>query len=304
MNEKLKEIQKLIDEKGDYELVAQTMDLSEIIPGCVVVSRSDLYEVFKNYHHHECYEIIYVIDGKISFFVEEKKYELTNGDMVFVAPNLLHKLIFEKQLECKRVIINFVDEYVKKYTTKNTEILNIFKLINEKGMHKVSFFPEKRKRLEKLFELMEKLNFSEKFGDDLRFDISFAEMMLLVNKVYMNLPEEDLIQKNINDPYVIKIMEFINKNIEKKILLNDIAEHLSLSISRISHLFKSVTGISIMSYIIKKRLATAKELLKNGEHIKSVYIKCGFPDEASFFRYFKQEYNITPKKYALSFIHD
>jgi AraC-like DNA-binding protein len=116
----------------------------------------------------------------------------------------------------------------------------------------------------------------------------------------MNLPEEDLIQKNINDPYVTKIIEYINNHIHEKIKLEDIAYHLSLSVSRVSHLFKNVTGTSIMNYIIKKRLVLAKELLKNGEHIKTVYYKCGFPDESSFFKYFKQEYNITPKKYISS----
>ena len=40
------------------------------------------------------------------------------------------------------------------------------------------------------------------------------------------------------------------------------------------------------------------------ENIKTVYHKCGFPDEASLFRYFKKEYAITPKKYALSLLEN
>ena len=168
-------------------------------------------------------------------------------------------------------------------------------------MHKISFFPEKRKRLEKYFERMERYQFSNEFGSDLSFTVNFIEFMLLINRVYMNLPEEDLIQKNINNPYIVKTIEYINEHISEKIELKDIANHLSLSISRISHLFKNTTGLSIVNYIIKKRLILAKELLKNGEHIKVVYQKCGFPDEASFFRYFKQEFNITPKKFVYSY---
>ena len=224
--------------------------------------------------------------------------------MVLISPNLLHKLVFTNCNECRRFILNFTEEYCKNISTKNTDVLNVFKLINKQGMHKISFFPEKRKRIEQTFEIMKNNCFSDKYGADLRFTLGFAEIMLLINRVYINLPEEDLIQKNVNDPYVIRIIEYINNHISEKIQLEDIAQHLSLSISRISHLFKNITGISIFNYIIKKRLVMSKELLKAGETIKNVYYKCGFPDEASFFRHFKQEFNITPKKYIHSINHE
>ena len=298
--ENIKEIEKIINKTGNYKSVAELIENVKFKPQCFTMKRNDLYEIFKSYHHHDIYEIIYIIKGNVDFFVEEKKYELTDGDMILVHPNLLHKLVFANKSECQRVIVNFTSAYAEKFNSHDTNILNIFDLINERGMYKISFYPEKRKRLVKYFEEMEKHQFSNEFGSDLLYNINFAEFMLLINKVYMNLPEEDLIQKNINNPYVTKIIEYINQHIDKKIQLQDIANHLSLSVSRISHIFKNVTGLSIMNYIIKKRLVLAKELLKNGEHIKTVYLKCGFPDEASFFRYFKQEYKTTPKKYALS----
>ena len=298
--ENIKELEEIINKTGNYKSIDDLIANYTKMPNCIALKRNDLYEVFKSYHHHDLYEIIYIIKGNIDFFIEEKKYELTDGDMVLVAPNLLHKLVFTNKSECQRVIVNFTEEYTKQFLSDKTDVLNIFNLIHEKGMHKISFYPEKRKRLEKNFEEMEKYQFSDEFGSDLRFNINFAEFMLLVNRLYMNLPEEDLIQKNINDPYVTKTIEYINEHISEKIQLNDIANYLSLSVSRISHLFKDITGMSIMNYIIKKRLVLSKELLKNGEHIKTVYLKCGFPDEASFFRYFKQEYKITPKKYVLN----
>ena len=41
----------------------------------------------------------------------------------------------------------------------------------------------------------------------------------------------------------------------------------------------------------------AKELLKTGDPIISIYNKCGFQDYTSFFRAFKKEYGITPKEF-------
>ena len=296
----IKEIEEILNKTGDYNSVMNIAKSYKNFPQCIVSKRSDLYEVFKAYHHHDIYEVIYIIKGTVQFFIEEKKYEITSGDMILVAPNILHKLVFTNTKECHRVIVNFTKEFIKSFQSNNTDLLNVFELINKKGMHKISFFPEKQKRLERYFIDMEKTQFSNNFGDDLIFKVNFAEFMLLVNRIYMNLNEEELINKNINDPYVTKTIEFINNNIDKRIQLTDIANHLSLSVSRIAHLFKNVTGLSIMNYIIKKRLVLAQNLLKNGAHIKDVYLQCGFPDEASFFRYFKQEFNTTPKKYAMS----
>ena len=298
--ENIRKLEEIINRTGNYNSVEDIIEKYKNLPNCITLKRNDLYDIFKTYHHHEVYEIIYIVNGKIDFYIEEKKYELEDGDMILVSPNMLHKLVFTEGEVCERYIMNFNHKYISHFSSQKTDLLNIYELINKNGMHKISFFSEKRKIIEKHFKEMEKIQFSDEYGSDLRHNINFIEFMLLINRLYMNLPEENLIQKNINDPYITKTIEYINQNIDKKIQLKDIAEYLSLSISRISHLFKDVTGISIMNYIVKKRLVLAKELLKNGEHIKTVYLKCGFSDEASFFRYFKQEYKTTPKKYSAS----
>ena len=89
----------------------------------------------------------------------------------------------------------------------------------------------------------------------------------------------------------------MNKNIDKKITLSDISNHTSLSISRLAHLFKEKTGITIVQFITKKRLVLAKNLLKKGMPIHDIYQECGFQDYTSFFRTFKKEYSITPKQF-------
>ena len=87
----------------------------------------------------------------------------------------------------------------------------------------------------------------------------------------------------------------------KKILIKDLASRLSLSESRLSHLFKQETGISIHKFLIKKRLMYAKNFIRSGEHINVVYALVGFNDNTSFFRAFKKEFNTTPKKYLANY---
>ena len=143
--------------------------------------------------------------------------------------------------------------------------------------------------------------FSDQYGDDLTFKLRFCQVLIIINKVMMNLH----VDTNIVTPknkIIREIVSYINENLTGKILIKDIACNLSLSESRISHIFKQETGMSILKFINKKRLILAKELIRNGEHLNVVYGLCGFQDNTSFFRAFKKEYNITPKSYYLSYL--
>ena len=69
---------------------------------------------------------------------------------------------------------------------------------------------------------------------------------------------------------------------------------------RVIHTSADFDYANTMTYS-ENAVSIAKELLKNSEQIKEIYRKCGFPDEASFFRFFKKEFGLTPKKYLLTF---
>ena len=124
--------------------------------------------------------------------------------------------------------------------------------------------------------------------------------MLMINKEVLNSRDESNLVVTTNK-VVSDVVEYINENFDKNIHLLDIANKLSLSESRLSHLFKKETGISIHQFLMKKRLMHAKEFIRKGEHINIIYALVGFNDNTSFFRAFKKEYNITPKKYYLNY---
>jgi AraC-like DNA-binding protein len=56
--------------------------------------------------------------------------------------------------------------------------------------------------------------------------------------------------------------------------------------------------ISIMQYVLKKRMNLAKELLKNKNNsITKVSLECGFSDIEYFSRTFKNETGLSPTKW-------
>ena len=121
---------------------------------------------------------------------------------------------------------------------------------------------------------------------------------ILGTNTYLVINEETK-QAVVVDPAALpkRLKNYIEENLSERITVEDIANHVSLSASRLHHIFKYETGISILKYINKKRLAKAKELLKTGDAIVNIYHKCGFQDYSSFLRAYKKEYGISPKAY-------
>ena len=136
---------------------------------------------------------------------------------------------------------------------------------------------------------------ANEYGDDVLFNTTFVSLITRMNKG-VNFSEVDNYYKNYSS-FFKKINSYIDSHIDCKILLSDISDYVGLSESRLSHLFKEYLGISILQYIINKRLTIAKDMLKIGTSINDVCTKCGFQDYSSFLRTFKKKFNISPKAY-------
>ena len=289
--------EKLINEDPVVSEIVLKKFTSDFDKQCYTVYLENVFELSKDYHVHDEYEILYVISGKVLYNIIDKQYELEPGDMILIPKNTLHK-IANPSNKSKRIVLSFSEEYIVRYSTQKTDLLNVFKAIKDKNIHKITFKNQIKNTLEKSLKILCDLFISEEYGDDLIYNLTFANTMLLINKQFEKI-EEDYIP-NTDDVLISKIIKYIEENYSRKILLEDIASHLSLSISRVCHVFKEKTGISILQYINKKRLIQSKILLKKGVPIYTICTECGFQDYTSFFRSFKKEYNITPKDFINS----
>lgn len=265
---------------------------------CYTVLLDNVYEGSRAFHEHDEYEILYVIEGEVLYNVIDKQYTLLPGDMILIPKNTLHK-IGNPTRKSKRIILSFSEEYIKHFSSQVTNLLEIFYKIKETNIHKISFNGTFKKAIENNLKEQSDLFISKNYGADLLFNTKIVQAMLMINNQFSTLKEDYI--SNQDDAIISSIVKYVDDNIKHKILLDNIANYLSLSVSRVCHLFKEKTGLSIMQYINKKRLVMAKALLRKGESIDYAAIESGFQDYTSFFRSFKKEYSITPKTYIKQF---
>lgn len=98
-------------------------------------------------------------------------------------------------------------------------------------------------------------------------------------------------------PHIRKAITYINKNINKKITVSEIADFCGISADYLSHIFKKEMNKSITSYILKQKLEIAKTLLWEGYDNKKICTSLSFCSPSYFISSFRKEYGITPTQY-------
>ncbi len=95
--------------------------------------------------------------------------------------------------------------------------------------------------------------------------------------------------------WVIQVLKMIQDNRFQKISLQKMAEALKMQKSNLATQFKLLTQKTILEYTSQERLKKAEELLlfTNLNHAEIIR-QCGFSDSKYFYRYFMEEFQMTP----------
>ncbi len=94
------------------------------------------------------------------------------------------------------------------------------------------------------------------------------------------------------------IIDFINKNFDSKITLNNLTSISGFSKYHFHRIFHSYIGEALYCYINRIRVEKAASLLlSNSYNITEIAFKCGFNDSATFSRAFKKRFNISPREW-------
>lgn len=97
---------------------------------------------------------------------------------------------------------------------------------------------------------------------------------------------------------VKKVIDYIEKNLEKEINLDSISKNIGYSKFYLNRIFTEYTGITMYKYLQNRRLTVAAEnLVKTDKPIIQIAYEAGYDTQQSFSFAFKQIYLYPPKIY-------
>ncbi|ABC21720.1 response regulator transcription factor [Rhodospirillum rubrum] len=97
---------------------------------------------------------------------------------------------------------------------------------------------------------------------------------------------------------VKKVLNYIERNLTKRITLEDAAEYANISPSYLSRMFKKTLNVNFISYLTTRRIELAKETLIGTERpITAISQELSYSDVNYFCKSFKKEVGVSPTEY-------
>lgn len=92
-----------------------------------------------------------------------------------------------------------------------------------------------------------------------------------------------------------RICRYVDRNLNRKITLAELSHSLHCSTVTLTEHFRRSYGMSIMQYVLQKRIALAKRMLLESDlPVYEISVRCGFSDAEYFSRCFKEEVGESP----------
>lgn len=99
-----------------------------------------------------------------------------------------------------------------------------------------------------------------------------------------------------NCPKLAPVFQFIDSHYQQPIHLDDVARAAGYTPAYLTNLAQSHTGKTVKKWIIERRMAQARQLLKDtAVSIRQVSEEVGYTDAGYFTRQFRKQHGITPK---------
>ncbi len=267
---------------------------------CELQYKQDSYLKDVALHHHDFYELYYLVSGDVTYTIESKLYHVHPGDILLISPNELHQVHIRPEMAVyERYVLWVSPRLISLLSSEPTDLSTRLNPACPGYRNQLRVKPEDQSKIHWLMESLYTETQSPEYGSDLLKQNLLVQLLVAINRLAMDTEEmqEDLF---LSSPTVSQVVAYINAHYSEPLTLDMLAERFFVSKYHLSHEFNRLIGTGVCRYIQKKRLLIARQLLLQGQKPSGVWLSCGFGDYSSFFRAFRAEYGMTPREFVRS----
>ena len=253
------------------------------------------------WHYHQEFELSFITEGSGKRLVGDSVEEFHPGDLIFIGPRIPHVWFpDEKHVRqhsgrtLESVYMLFDNDILPSELTSLPEFYYIRKAIalSERGaritgdtLNEVSRimlqlpYMSRIKRLMFFYEIMDHIGRSKSFT-------------YLASEQYVKTKFES------NNSRIRRIHEYLMKNYQNEIDLEDVAEIVHMAPASVCRFFKASTGLTIFEYLNKIKIDYSCKLLLNSDlNVVDISYDCGFNNLSHFNKQFKKFIRKTPTEF-------
>lgn len=248
-------------------------------------------------HIHDEIEILLSLNGSLLVCADGKSVRLIKGDAVIINRRVPHST---RQLE-PYTIEGMLQFRIEKLQSREFEHMNRYlSLLISSDDEPMIFIGKNEPAAAEIAELMGRM-FDENKKKEANYEIFIRGYMeLLLGTLYRNNILRDA-SEAYNDEAVKKVwpvIEYIDKNYEKPLALEDLSKILNMNKQYFCRVFKRATKNTPTEYINFVRVWKAENLLTTtDESVLEISMTVGFSSVSYFNRIFKKLKKTTPTAY-------
>ena len=238
-------------------------------------------------HRHQSLELFYLFDGDINMITNYVGVRVSAGELAVVNSSYIHEIIFNKASSYYCIIVNI--DFLKNFGIKIDEV-EFDRLVRSERVTALV------KRIRET--CTEKAN-----GYEL---IAKADILALAAELLVNYSKKrsDLCETDAAGALDIakEAVGYIQLHYTEKLTLEEISDAVGYNKFYVSHVFKTVVGVTVMTYLNMLRVTYAKELMKNkGYTVGEACRACGFENLSYFTRTYKKYRGVPPSSDRAAF---
>lgn len=243
-------------------------------------------------HFHDWLEIVYLLTGSLTFYIENKEYNLKKGEFIIVDPMSIHN---SQSLEGNTAILlqipmSFLEQFDKDIRNYKIEI---------------DYDTEDQKLKAELirlsYVLQELIASSEIKQQGYIFQcykLIFELLSILYSSFSVKLLKQERKKNYKNRERIEEILTYVENHYNEQITIEQMAEKVNVSNVYFTRFFKKMMGMTFVQYLNQVRLQQIqKDLLYTDYSIQYILDKNGFHNYKLFMRLFKERFLCTPKEY-------
>lgn len=247
-------------------------------------------------HHHDFYELVYVIKGTGTHFTRTEEQSLRRGDILCITPGFYHGYKGCSSLALYNLLIG--RNFIEALNDDIKKMQGFSELFNTpwNSYGRMHLHPAQRAEVEPLIERIktESENHSATHGSKTMATANFWYFMVLICRFIENtaLAAPQTLER------IQTVLDYIDKTLDRAVSNEELMDIANMSASTLNRYFKQSVGLAPVEYQIQQRINQACNLiLATTDTMEEIAEKTGFTDANYFSRQFKKVMNMTPSEY-------
>ena len=274
--------------------IENVIDVKELI----ALEYLDFEGKYKNYEEkHAFWEICYVEEGVITLSLDGENTQLSAGELVFIAPDVVHSYTSEKGNQNRAFVVCF-----ESFSVSMRSLASARFSLDEGQKKCIDLVIDESKNTFYMnsCDLLETVS-NPNFGGAQAIILQLEYLILCLMR-RLSAEDDSAIVFLRDDRFyadlVNVIIRYFSRHVNERITLDDVCSKVNYSRSFICKTFKEQTGETLFAYFNRMKIDEAKRLLAETElTVTNIAGRLGFSEVKYFCSLFKKLTGTTPVVY-------